>query len=94
MKRATLDRISPLLDVLRANAALSEVHPTAFHLNGRDFVHFHDEPGGVVADVRLARGFVRMPVSTASGQVELLDRIDECLSSLDSRVRDRQHRGR
>lgn len=107
MKRTALDRIAPLLDVLRAHPALREVRPTVFHLNGRDFLHFHviivsstgledryDEPGGVFADVRLTKGFVRMPVSSRSEQAELLERIDQSLSSLDSRVRDRQRRGR
>ena len=94
MKQAALEQIAPLLDVLRANPALREVRPTAFHLDGRDFVHFHDEPGGVVADVRLTRGVVRMRVSTDPEQAELLERIDECLSTLDSRVRDRQRRDR
>lgn len=100
MKRAALDRIAPLLDVLRAHSALREVRPTVFHLNDRDFLHFHiilhshDEPGGVFADVRLTKGIVRMPVSSRSEQAELLERIYESLSSLDSRVRDRQRRGR
>lgn len=94
MKRAALDRIAPLLDVLRAHPALREVRPTVFHLNDRDFLHFHDEPGGIFADVRLTKGFVRMPVSSRSEQAELLERIDQSLSSLDSRLRDRQRRGR
>ena len=94
MKRATLDRIAPLLDALRAHPALLEVRPTEFQLEGRDFLHFHDEPDGVVADVRLAEGRVSMPVSSSSEQAEFLDRIDQTLASLDVRVRDRQRRGR
>lgn len=94
MKQAGLDEIAPLLDVLRANPALREIRPTAFYLDGRNFVHFHDEPGGVVADVRLTRSIVRLRVSSASEQAELLERIDECLSSLESRVHDRVRRVR
>jgi hypothetical protein len=93
MRRATLDRIAPLLDVLRAHPALLEVRPTEFQLHGRDFLHFHDEPDGVVADVRLAEGRVSMPVSSSSEQAEFLERIDHTLVSVDIRVRDRQRRG-
>lgn len=93
MKKATLDAIAPLLDVLRAHPALSEVRPTEFQLDGGDFLHFHEEPGGVVADVRLTEGRVSMPVSSSSEQAELLERIDHSLSSLDARARDRQRRG-
>ena len=94
MRQATLDRIAPLLEVLRAHPALREVRPTEFELDGREFLHFHDDPDGVVADVRLAEGRVSMPVSSSSEQAELLDRIDHTLASLDVRARDRQRRGR
>lgn len=89
MTEAALARIAPLLAVLRANRALREIQPTTFHLNGRDFVHFHDHPDGVVADVRLSKGIVRMPVSSPEGQAELLERIEERLSSIELRARGR-----
>ncbi len=38
MKTATLERLAPLLNLLRAHPALREVRPAAFHLNGRDFL--------------------------------------------------------
>jgi hypothetical protein len=94
MKQATLDGIAPVLAELRAHPALSEVRPTEFEVDGREFLHFHDEPDGVVADVRLAEGRVSMSVSSRAEQAELLERIDESLSSLDARARDRQRRGR
>jgi hypothetical protein len=94
VKQATLDRIAPLLDALRAHPALSEVRPAEFMLDGRDFLHFHDEPEGVFADVRLAEGRVSMPVSSSAEQAEFLERIDHSLYSLDARVRDRRSRPR
>jgi len=86
MKHTTLARIAPLLEELRRHPSLREVRPTVFYVNDRDFLHFHDEREGVFADVRLARAFVRLPVSTRAEQFELLGRIDECLSSLDSHI--------
>ena len=97
MKQPTLELIAPILTVLRAHPRLREVRPTAFHLDGRDFLHFHEEVNGVFADARLSRGFVRMPVSSESEQSEFLARIDQVLSSLEAhrspRKRSRRPRG-
>jgi hypothetical protein len=82
------------VDVLRAHPALEEVRPLTFHLHGRDFVHFHDYPGGVAADIRLAKRVVRMRVASGAEQAELLGQIEDCRSTLDSRSRDRQRRCR
>ena len=89
----TLARITPLLEELRARAVLRERRPGVFELKSRAFLHFHDDPAGIFADVRLADDFVRMPVSTRSQQADLLDRIDDCLSATESHARDK-HRPR
>lgn len=94
MKQATLDALAPLLEVLRAHPGLSEPRVAEFEVDGREFLHFHEDAGGVVADVLLAEGRVSMPVSSHSEQAELLERIDPELSSLETRARDRQRRGR
>ena len=44
MKVETLDCIDPLLAVLHGYSVLREVRPTVFHLDGRDFIHFHVTP--------------------------------------------------
>jgi hypothetical protein len=84
MKDSTLETLAPLLGVLRSYPVLNEVRPAAFHLDGGDFIHFHEEPEGLFADARLGRGRVRLPVSTQAEQAELLERIEEKLSSLES----------
>lgn len=94
LKESTQATLAPLLEVLRSNPALREVRPAMFYLDGSDFVHFHGEDEDVVADVLLTKGRVRMPVATQAAQAELLERIDDRLKSLDSRVRDHQRRGR
>ena len=91
----TLARISFLLDELRARPALRERRPGVFELKSRSFLHFHDDPSGIVADVRLAEGFVRMPVTSNSQPFDLLERIDDCISTIESRNADkRRRRGR
>lgn len=94
MKTTTLERIQPLLSALRGYSALSEVRPMVFHLTDRDFIHFHEEPEGVVADVRLTKGQVRMPVATSAEQAELLGRIEQTLAALDSRITHERRDGR
>jgi hypothetical protein len=94
VRHTTLELIAPLLEDLRRHPALHEVRPTQFHVNGRDFLHFHDAPDGVFADVRLAKGFRRLPVTSRSEQSELLGLIDDLLSSMDSRVAGKLRRER
>jgi hypothetical protein len=86
----TLARISPLLEELRARPVLREKRPGVFYLKSRAFLHFHDDPSGIFADVRLADEFVRLPVTSSSQQSDLLERIDDCLSTIESRATDRR----
>lgn len=88
----TLDRIAPLLEELRARAVLRERRPGCFELRSRAFLHFHDDPSGIFADVRLVEDFVRMPVTSRSQQADLLDRIDACLSASEARATSRRQR--
>ena len=82
----TLERIPRLLAELRTRTALRERRPGLFELESRAFLHFHDDPSGVYADVRLVDEFVRMRVTTRSEQSDLLERIDDCLSAVESRA--------
>ena len=97
MKRtgaATLERIAPLLQELRAHPALREGRPGHFFLNSGEVLHFHDDPAGVFADLRLAEGFVRLCVTTSAEQAELLGRIEDCLMTIESRTTGRSRRRR
>src|SRR5216117_3824856 len=94
MKSETLERLQPLLNLLRDHPALREVRPAEFHLEGRDFLHFHEQPEGLVADVRLNTGRVSMPVTSPAQQAELFERIGNILDSLEVHTRDRKLRDR
>ena len=87
-----LARIAPLLAELRARPVLRERRPGVFELKSRAFLHFHDDPSGIFADVRLAEAFVRLPVTSSAQQSDLLDRIDDCLSAIESRATGRRRR--
>jgi hypothetical protein len=57
MKHATskvLDQLEPLLERLRELEGLSERRRGIFYHRSRAFLHFHEDPTGLYADVRLA----------------------------------------
>lgn len=51
---AALDRLEPLLAELRSLDGLKEKARGVFYRRGRAFLHFHEDPSGLHADLRLA----------------------------------------
>jgi hypothetical protein len=75
-----LDRLEPLLDGLRGLEALQEKKRGVFYRRSKAFLHFHEDPAGLFADVRLAGpDFERHPVTTRSQQRALVQRIRRVL---------------
>ena len=73
---ADLDRISDLLVLLRGVDGLVERTPGVFYRRSRAFLHFHEDPAGMFADVRLdGDDFVRFRVTTRSEQTSFLRRV-------------------
>jgi hypothetical protein len=72
---AALDRLEPLLGRLRGMAALKEKSRGTFYVKGRAFLHFHEDPAGLFADVRAADGaeFDRLRVEEPAEREALLD---------------------
>ena len=78
MKHATpqaLAQVADLLAQLRAVPGLVEKRPGIFYRKGRAFLHFHEDPAGLFADVRPGEEWVRTDVSGREGQVEILTKI-------------------
>ena len=69
-----LQRLAPLLAQLRGVEGLVEKSTGTFYRKSRAFVHFHEDPTGLYADVRLeADGdFTRLRVTTAAEQKRLM----------------------
>jgi hypothetical protein len=67
-----LDTLAPLLSQLGCLPDLKEKGRGVFYLRSRAFLHFHEDPTGLFADVRLADDFERMPVTTGQEQRQLL----------------------
>ena len=72
---AALDELEPLLCRLRQLDGLSEKKRGVFYRRGKAFLHFHEDPSGLHADVRLETDFERFRVQTSDEQSELLRRV-------------------
>jgi hypothetical protein len=72
-----LGRLEPLIVSLRNVPELREKSRGVFYRRSRAFLHFHEDPSGLYADVRLHvdEDFVRMPVNTRAEWTRLLQAI-------------------
>jgi hypothetical protein len=71
----TLQRIEPLLHELRSVPGLVEKRPGIFYRKSKAFLHFHEDPTGLHADVRFADDFERARVETKAERKALMARI-------------------
>jgi len=74
-----LDRLEPLLEELRGLPGLREKNRGTFYRGSRAFLHFHEDPMGLFADVRIDSDFERMRVTDARERKQLLRRVRDAL---------------
>jgi hypothetical protein len=67
-----LDRLDSLLEQIRKLAALSERKRGIFYRGSAAFLHFHEDPEGLFADVKTDGAWERLPVNMRTQQRELL----------------------
>jgi hypothetical protein len=74
---AALDRCEGLLDAIRATGVLTEKSRGVYYRRSRAWLHFHEDPAGLFADVRSGDGgdFERIKVDDEAGQAALLARL-------------------
>ena len=80
-----LQRVQPLLRQLREIKGLREMKPGIFYAKGSAFIHFHDEAGALIADLKKAggSGFDRYPVDAPPGQRKLVEDAKRRVARLD-----------
>ena len=71
--------LAPLLASLRERTALREKTPGVFYFKAKAFTHFHEDPAGLFADVRIADRWARFPVNTSRERERVLAEIDRAL---------------
>ena len=67
-----LDALEDLLVKLRKHAALREPKRGTFYLKSSAILHFHEDPKGFFADLKIDGEFTRFRVSTAKERAALL----------------------
>jgi hypothetical protein len=82
MKHATpasLDRLDGILARLRELGTLKEKSRGVFYLRGKAALHFHEDPAGLFADLRIGADWERVPVNTDMERTRLLRVVAERL---------------
>jgi hypothetical protein len=69
---ATLRQIENLLASLRTLPGLKEKSAGAFYRGGSAFLHFHEDPAGLFADLKVDGGWTRRPVNSDTARAKLL----------------------
>ncbi len=76
---AALADLSGLLDQIRTRPGLTEKKLGIFYRKSKSFLHFHEDPKGMFADLSVGPSFDRYPVDTEEDWKALLSAIDHVL---------------
>jgi hypothetical protein len=78
---AALDELEPFLAQVRELPGLVEKKRGVFYRRSRAFLHFHEDPSGVHADVRFDDDFERVRVQSAVERAGLLRRLTKAVAA-------------
>lgn len=78
-----LDALEPLLNEVRRAAGLNERKRGIFYRKSKAFLHFHEDPAGMFADVKLSGDgdYTRLRVSTAAERKAFLAAVKKALAT-------------
>jgi hypothetical protein len=79
VSEAGLDELKTVLRELRRFDGLTEKKRGVFYRGSRAFVHFHEDPSGLYADVRVDSTFDRFRVTTKAERTRLLSIVRRAL---------------
>ena len=74
-----LNALEDLLQQIRAREGLKEKKLGIFYRKSKSFLHFHEDPEGLFADLDAGEDFTRYPVNTKREWAALLSAIDRAL---------------
>jgi hypothetical protein len=75
-----LDTLEDLLAAIRRQPGLTEKKRGIFYRKSNAFLHFHEDPAGLFADLRSGARWERLPVNTSAERDLLLGRIEVVVS--------------
>ena len=90
---AALDTIDDLLAKVRAHESLTEKKRGTFYRKSSAFLHFHEDPAGMFADLKIDGEFQRFRVATRAEQAEFLKRLTKAAASRSAPSRDTRRAG-
>jgi len=80
---ATLQSIDDLLVQIRKRPQLRERTLGSFYFKSKGYLHFHEDPAGIFADVKLDHvDFSRLRATTVAERRTLLKEIDRSLAGI------------
>ena len=80
-----LDELEPILCEIRKLDGLTEKKRGTFYYRGDAMLHFHEDPAGFFADLKVDGEFTRLAVNTKREEVEFLRRAAKALRAVVSR---------
>ena len=80
-----LEAVSDLIENLRRRSDLVEKKLGIFYTKGRAFLHFHNDPTGLFADLRRGAEWQRFPVNDLDECTRLLAAVDRTLAEASRR---------
>ena len=87
---AALDELEDLLQKIRQrHPMLRERKRGAFYKGGQGWLHFHEDPAGLFADVKINGSFARLRVSTKAERGVLLACLRDTLPAGESKKKGR-----
>ena len=89
--RDALDALEPLLVELRPLPGLTERRRGVFYRGAVAFLHFHEDPAGLFADLKEGNGFMRYQASGAADRKKV---VAAARRALDAMTKPKGGRGR
>lgn len=79
-----LDRLEPILREIRKLEGLTEKKRGTFYYHGSAMLHFHEDPAGFFADLKIDGDFERLAVNTKREEAAFLRRAADAVRSVAS----------
>jgi hypothetical protein len=80
-----LDRLEPILGEIRKLGGLTEKKRGTFYDRGNAMLHFHEDPAGFFADLKIDGEFVRFAINTKREEAVFLRRAAASVRAVASR---------
>ena len=77
--KEALEELDPLLRKVRGFDALTEKQPGVFYRKSNAFLHFHEDPAGLFADLKMGQSWKRLPMNSRPDRELLLREIRSIL---------------